>query len=75
MQILVATLRGPAHQQQRAATYAALLPSLLFIYEASQTRCKVVDAQRCTNRLHLRYEHLCRKKNQTQLKVPILEKK
>ena len=29
MQILVATLRGAVHQQQRAAAYAALLPSLL----------------------------------------------
>ena len=28
MQILVATLRGAVHQQQRAAAYAALLPSL-----------------------------------------------
>ena len=29
MQISVATLRGAVHQQQRAAAYAALLPSLL----------------------------------------------
>ena len=29
MQILVATLRGAVHQKQRAAAYAALLPSLL----------------------------------------------
>ena len=29
MQILVATLRGAVHQQQRTAAYAALLPSLL----------------------------------------------
>ena len=29
MQILVATLRGAVHQQQRAAAYAALLPSLV----------------------------------------------
>ena len=28
MQILVATLRGAVYQQQRAAAYAALLPSL-----------------------------------------------
>ena len=28
MQILVAALRGAVHQQQRAAAYAALLPSL-----------------------------------------------
>ena len=28
MQILVATLRGAVHQQQRAAAYTALLPSL-----------------------------------------------
>ena len=28
MQILVATLRGAVHQQQRAAAYAVLLPSL-----------------------------------------------
>ena len=28
MQILVATLRGAVHQQQRTAAYAALLPSL-----------------------------------------------
>ena len=28
MQILVATLRGAVHQQQRAAAYAARLPSL-----------------------------------------------
>ena len=31
MQILVATLRGAVHQQQRAAAYVALLPSLLLI--------------------------------------------
>ena len=30
MQILVATLRGAVHQQQRAAAYAALLPSLVY---------------------------------------------
>ena len=30
MQILVATLRGVVHQQQRAAAYAALLPSLVW---------------------------------------------
>ena len=29
MQILVATLRGAVHQQQRAAAYAALLSSLM----------------------------------------------
>ena len=29
MHILVATLRGAVHQQQRAAAYAALLPSLV----------------------------------------------
>ena len=29
MQILVATLGGAVHQQQRAAAYAALLPSLV----------------------------------------------
>ena len=29
MQILVATLCGAVHQQQRAAAYAALLPSLV----------------------------------------------
>ena len=29
IQILVATLRGAVHQQQRAAAYAALLPSLI----------------------------------------------
>ena len=29
MQNLVATLRGAVHQQQRAAAYAALLPSLV----------------------------------------------
>ena len=29
MQILVATLRGAVHQQQRSAAYAALLPSLV----------------------------------------------
>ena len=28
MQILVATLRGAVHKQQRAAAYAAMLPSL-----------------------------------------------
>ena len=28
MMILVATLRGAVHQQQRAAAYVALLPSL-----------------------------------------------
>ena len=33
MQILVATLRGAVHQQQRAAAYAALLPSLLGMSE------------------------------------------
>ena len=29
MQILLVTLRGAVHQQQRAAAYAALLPSLV----------------------------------------------
>ena len=36
MQILVATLRGAAHQQQRAAAYAALLPSLICITSQRQ---------------------------------------
>ena len=36
MQILVATLRGAVHQQQRAAAYAALLPSLMDITTLAQ---------------------------------------
>ena len=35
MQILVATLRGAVHQQQRAAAYAALLPSLSLVTKKS----------------------------------------
>ena len=35
MQILVATLRGAVHQQQRAAAFAALLPSLMLSYQPS----------------------------------------
>ena len=38
MQILVATLRGAVHQQQRAAAYAALLPSLLLIHKCTCAR-------------------------------------
>ena len=43
MQILVATLRGAEHQQQRAAAYAALLPSLIrpTVVLAGRTKLRV----------------------------------
>ena len=44
MQILVATLRGVVHQQQRAAAYAALLPSLMRIVKLVQRN---ISRQKC----------------------------